>query len=720
MGMKSIHKRCLLAAASMVSTGAANASGGMHAGDNPLIVGGAFGTISAFFVWVTADQFSRTPAENYKTARLLSGLILGALLILCIMVLFQGRSDPGFSLFIVFGYLFFALPNAAVVYHARKSAANWEMEEKNKSEARKINSVSQAAPAGVQGTAGADPDKPPRKRRTRSSAPKEAKEAGKTSDAQAVREPGTSTVAARAPRKNSAVELGVICSSLRYDEHEHGKQLSRLLGKARAEWVKSRNDSSSPHYARACKLLGEWFKIEYRISVGFSMSFGLNEDNEISRVTKVGEVKDSSEAVALAFSGEPQLKSFEVVSVDFRTHTSHHPLKDSDKLGFSPEVGVVAIYQVKPGRKIGSAQALQEFLEVAGGMVSSCFSVSIKDEAIETVEVDEDGNQFTSVSSSYSGGDLEIEVNVTAAKDFSDSLRNRVREAGRTSPLLGDEVPEYKRVLMLGQEDRLQIMLDEGLPVDTRVDDETLLKITLMLAATASTWFQNDELSADLTSRFRTVDDYCSTLKRMALLLLERGADVNVTGGSMSVLALAEMLKDPVILEICRTRSTSVDDANSLPLLLAAERGDADSLRELLDRGARVNKRFLQSGVTPLMMASQGPGGEDEPPLAGDQLARQEAAVRLLIERGARVDARSDRGDTAIGNAVRRGNASIVQILVDAGARTTEVLPEGHDLMEMARQRGHQPVLELLAAAAKGRTQSGPKRRGPIVRKTDA
>jgi ankyrin repeat protein len=512
---------------------------------------------------------------------------------------------------------------------------------------------------------------------------------------------GGQTSAPAGRKRNVSVELGFTCSSLRYDEHEHGKQLSKIFSKARAEWVKSKNDVASPHYTKACKLLGDWFNVEYRVRMGFSMSFGLNEDNEINRVAEVGAVKDSSEAVDRAFADEPRLKSFEVVSVDFRTHATHHPLKDKEPLGFSPVIGAVAIYQVKPGRKLASPEALQEFLGTAGALLTSCFSVQIKDEAIQTVEVDEDGDEYTSVSSSYSGGDVELEVNVLADKDFKDRLTNKVRDANKSPSMLGDSVPEPKRALMLGDEERLQRLLDEGLPVDTKVDDETLLKLALMLAATASTWYEHEELSAPLQSRFANADDYRAAVKRMALDLLDRGADVNVVGGSMPVLALAEVLNDPDILKICRARANSVDDPNSTALLLAAERGDVVSLGDLLDRGARVNKRYLESGVTPLMMASQGPDGEDAPALSGEQLARHEAAVRLLIERGARLDARSDRGDTAIGNAVRRGNVSIVQILLDAGARTVDALPKGQDLVELARERGHKSVMDLLLGVSK-------------------
>ena len=534
---------------------------------------------------------------------------------------------------------------------------------------------------------------------------------------------GVQTTPTGARKRASAVELGVVCASLRYDEHEHGKQFSKVFAKARAAWVASKNDTTSPHYARACKLLTEWFLVAYRVpSGGFSMTFGLNEDNEIDRLASVGGAKDSTDAVAQAFAAEPQLKLFEVVRVDFRTSTSHHPLRAHEPLGQSPEIGALAIYQVKPGRKLGSAQALSNFLGTADALLNDCFAVQIKDTVLQTVEVDEDGDTYTSFSSTYSGGDVVLEVNVAMAGGFRDHLARQVHRAHHSPALLGDEVPEAKRLILLADEAGLQARLDGGLDVDTTVDGESLLKLALMLAMTAGTWFNHEELCSRLQQSFPGEAAYAAALKRIAQNLLDRGADVNATGGVMPVLSIAEALNDPDILAICRARANSVDDAHATPLLLAAERGDAASLQTLLDRGARINKREPVHGTTPLMIASQGPDGEDAPPLSGQQLANQEAAVRLLIARGARLDARSNSGDTAIGNAVRRGNTSIVQLLLDAGARTTEALPRDQSLIDMARSRNHQAVIALLQAggqaSSKVRAPSPPKLAGARAKST--
>lgn len=502
--------------------------------------------------------------------------------------------------------------------------------------------------------------------------------------------------ASGAKMRSSVNELGVICPSLRYDEHEHGKQLSKVFAKARAEWVKSRNDPSNSHYAKACKLLAEWFSAEYRVRSGFSLSLGLNDDNEISRIDGVGEIKDASEAVEVAFKEPLVLKSFEIVWVDFRAISSQLPLQESEALHHSPEVGAIAVYQVKLNRPLSSPQALSDFLTGPGKLVSECFAVTIKNSLIETVEIDEDGDEHTSSSSSYAGGDVELVVNAHEGKGFRDLLVQRVRESHQQPSLIGEDTPEVKRLMLLGDEAGLRQKLDEGLPVDTKVDGETLLKLALMMAATASNWYGHLELSAPLQKAFPTVDDYRNALKRMVLDLLDRGADINASEGPVSVLTLAEILDDPVILQIFRDRTHSGADADASSLLTAAEKGNVASLRALVARGARVNKRDQLRGITSLMIACQGPGGEDAPPLTGAALSQQVEAVQYLIDQGARLDAKADNGDTAIGNAVRRGHVAIVKLLLNAGAPIEDALPRGQSLVALAKERGHQGLLALL------------------------
>jgi ankyrin repeat protein/tellurite resistance protein len=339
---------------------------------------------------------------------------------------------------------------------------------------------------------------------------------------------------------------------------------------------------------------------------------------------------------------------------------------------------------------------LSEFLTGPGQQVAECFAFQIKDALIETVDTNEDGDEYTSSSSTYAGGDIELIVNAYTGKGFRDQLVQAVRDYHKHSSLIGEETPEIKRVMLLGDEGRLRQILDEGLPVETMVEDQTLLKLVLMMAVTAPNWYTHLELSDTLKQSFADENEYREALKRMALELLDRGANIDTTPGPASIMTLAELLEDQTILQICRERTQSGADADALSLLVAAEKGNAASLQALVGRGARVNKRDAFRGITPLMIASQGAGGEDAPPVTGSKMLSQLEAVRYLIDQGARLDAKANNGDTAIGNAVRRGNIEIVKLLLDAGAKTDEALPRNQSLIDLAKERGHVEVLKLL------------------------
>jgi len=324
------------------------------------------------------------------------------------------------------------------------------------------------------------------------------------------------------------------------------------------------------------------------------------------------------------------------------------------------------------------------------------------EKAIQTVEVDDDGDEVVSSNSSWSGGGLSVEVNQGIPLDeFASHLTKMVQEARQSPTLLSADASPIKKLIMLGEEAVLESVLNEGLDPNERVNDEPLLKMILMVAVTAKQWYEDDELSGSLSVKFSTFDQYQAALKRMALEVLRRGADVNIPSGMLSILSIAEALNDEEILIHCREGAETANDLNSTPFLLAAERGDLDALKVLLGKGARVNKREFFHSTTPLMLACQGPDGEDEPPLVGLQMRAQEEAVRFLIEQGAEIDAVSDNGNTAIGNAVRRGNASIIRILLDSGAKTSEALPRGQSLIELAKARGHADVVDILTNLGK-------------------
>ena len=117
-------------------------------------------------------------------------------------------------------------------------------------------------------------------------------------------------------------------------------------------------------------------------------------------------------------------------------------------------------------------------------------------------------------------------------------------------------------------------------------------------------------------------------------------------------------------------------------LHLAAAGGSEDIVRLSLDRGFDVNLR-VEGGkrLTPLMFAAR----------MGHPIV-----VKLLLERGAEVDATDNDGNSILAHAAARGNESVVRILLDNGARTQCTNNKGCTALHHASHNGHAMVIEKL------------------------
>jgi ankyrin repeat protein len=151
-------------------------------------------------------------------------------------------------------------------------------------------------------------------------------------------------------------------------------------------------------------------------------------------------------------------------------------------------------------------------------------------------------------------------------------------------------------------------------------------------------------------------------------LLLEAGMDVNapdqheseyLRGGTPIRHAIMHRLPEMTRLLIAHGATMDVRDVRGqTPLHWAAMTCNPDVMRVLLDAGADVHAvGALQ--YTPLMR------------VVDHILVKKEshlACVRLLIERGADVNARAEHGKTALMMATGRGHIEIMRLLLDAGS----------------------------------------------------
>jgi uncharacterized protein len=145
--------------------------------------------------------------------------------------------------------------------------------------------------------------------------------------------------------------------------------------------------------------------------------------------------------------------------------------------------------------------------------------------------------------------------------------------------------------------------------------------------------------------------------------LTERGADVKLTGRSwVSPIAAAAYVGNETIVEALLARGAderAPDDTGKPPIVYAAAGARIEIVKRLLARNADINARYANS-LTLLMWAS---GPDEKAPEA-----RAMQVVSYLLDAGAHIDDRDDRGRTALMIAAEGGHAEIAGLLLARGA----------------------------------------------------
>jgi uncharacterized protein len=172
---------------------------------------------------------------------------------------------------------------------------------------------------------------------------------------------------------------------------------------------------------------------------------------------------------------------------------------------------------------------------------------------------------------------------------------------------------------------------------------------------------------------------------RTVTSLLQRGLDPNLRD-EQGQAALYVALRTPslaaadALLAHPQLDVNAVNAAGETPLMMAALRGHLVWAHKLLARGAKVHGE----GWSPLHYAATGPEPE---------------FVRLLLEKGAPVDARSPNGSTPLMMAARYGSEASVDLLLARGADPK--LRNQRDLTaaDFARMDGRESLAKRLESA---------------------
>lgn len=153
----------------------------------------------------------------------------------------------------------------------------------------------------------------------------------------------------------------------------------------------------------------------------------------------------------------------------------------------------------------------------------------------------------------------------------------------------------------------------------------------------------------------------------------QHGLYLALRGGSAK--AFRALMQHP------ETQFDAPNEVGETPLMMAALRSNTEAMKDLLAKGALVNR----AGWTPLHYAASSPSP---------------AAVRMLLELGADVNARAPNGNTPLMQAARFGAEESVTLLLAKGADRGLRNGRNYTAAEYARLDGRDAMAQRLESSA--------------------
>ena len=175
--------------------------------------------------------------------------------------------------------------------------------------------------------------------------------------------------------------------------------------------------------------------------------------------------------------------------------------------------------------------------------------------------------------------------------------------------------------------------------------------------------------------------------------LLQRGFDPNTPSPQALdplYLALREgsLKAAQALVDWPKTKIDERTPQDESPLMMACLRGHAEIARQLVARGADVNK----TGWTPLHYAAT---------------SGQVQIIQMLLDESAYIDAESPNGTTPLMMAAMYGTPAAVKLLLDAGADPTLKNQLGLTALDFANRANRKDSAGMIAASVKAWQAAG-------------
>jgi ankyrin repeat protein len=274
---------------------------------------------------------------------------------------------------------------------------------------------------------------------------------------------------------------------------------------------------------------------------------------------------------------------------------------------------------------------------------------------------------ITPMSSAVSNGHLEI-----------------VKLLLRSGATLEDALPGIPGACTECRYRMLKLLLDQGLDLDQKVHGKTLREACARAAQ------MNDHEALYAWLHGQPVDDRVIAEEQRARRAWEEMRDDIARESGKAPVALGAEREAKLAEAEALTREAGAaalgwaDDQGEPVICIAAHRGALGAVKALLDAGADANTVAPHSLMTPLIRAAEGGHAE---------------VARLLLARGADVNAQAAGRFTALTAAVDYADPELVRLLLEAGAKTRVKPADGRTAARRVRGPYAQEIASLLAAS---------------------